>query len=136
VRETLVPLPPLAEQGAIVEIVEDQLSVVEHLRCELAHMEKSAQGLRQSVLGAAFAGHLVPQDPNDEPASELLKRIAAERETRAHEASAAKRGADRGARRSRGPVCLPSHRRPGAKSSKKNADREVRATKNRRGKES
>jgi len=38
------------------------------------------QAVRQSILRHAFTGQLVPQDPNDEPASELLKRIAAERE--------------------------------------------------------
>ena len=51
----------------------------------------------------AFTGQLVPQDPNDEPASELLKRIAAEREARAHEAVTARHGSKRaaGSRRQR-----------------------------------
>lgn len=52
---------------------------------------KAAQGLRQSILKQAFTGELVQQDPNDEPASELLKRIAAEREERAREAQSAGR---------------------------------------------
>jgi type I restriction enzyme S subunit len=43
---------------------------------------KNAQSLQQAILPHAFTGQLVPQDPNDEPASELLKRIAAEREGR------------------------------------------------------
>lgn len=73
------PLPPLAEQEAIVEIVEDQLSVIDHLEADLDAKLKSAQALRQAILRRAFAGKLVPQDPNDEPAAELLKRIAAER---------------------------------------------------------
>jgi type I restriction enzyme S subunit len=51
---------------------------------------KSAQALRQSILRHAFTGQLVPQDAKDEPASELLKRIAAERAARAREAAAAK----------------------------------------------
>jgi type I restriction enzyme S subunit len=85
------PLPPFAEQEAIVEAVEDQLSVVDHLQADLEVKLKSAQGLRHAILYQAFTGKLIPQDPNDEPASELLKSIAAEREARAREAGAAKR---------------------------------------------
>lgn len=82
-RELLIPLPSLAEQHVIVEAVEDQLSIIDHLERDLDARLKSAQFLRQSILRHAFTGQLVPQDPNDEPASELLKRIAAEREERA-----------------------------------------------------
>ena len=46
--------------------------------------------MRQSILRHAFTGQLVPQDPNDEPAAELLKRIAAQREELARLAQAAK----------------------------------------------
>jgi len=91
VKRTAVPLPPLAEQAAIVEAVEGQLSVIEHLEGELAAKLESAQALRQSILRHAFTGQLVPQDPRDEPASELLKRIAAAREERARQAGASKR---------------------------------------------
>jgi len=52
------------------------------LEADLDAKLKNARGLRQAILRHAFTGQLVPQDPNDEPASELLKRIAAEREAR------------------------------------------------------
>jgi len=78
----VIPLPPEDETAAIVEAVEDQLSVIEHLEADMEAKLKSAQALRQSILRHAFTGQLVPQDPTDEPASELLKRIAAEREER------------------------------------------------------
>jgi type I restriction enzyme S subunit len=85
-----ITLPPTEEQEAIVEAVEDQLSVIEHLEADLEAKLKSAQALRQSILRHAFTGQLVPQDPKDEPAAELLKRIAAQREERARQAQAAK----------------------------------------------
>jgi type I restriction enzyme, S subunit len=88
-----IPVPPLEEQESIVETVEDQVSVIDHLETELNTKLKGAQALRQAILRQAFTGQLVPQDPNDEPASELLKRIAAERESRVSEATAAKRAA-------------------------------------------
>jgi len=81
-------LPPLAEQEAIVEVLDDQLSVIEHLESDLDGKLKGARALRQSILRHAFTGQLVPQDPKNEPARELLKRIAAEREERAGQAAA------------------------------------------------
>lgn len=50
-------------------------------------------GLRRVILRDAFTGQLVPQDPNDEPASELLKRIAAERDGRGAPISRRRRAA-------------------------------------------
>jgi type I restriction enzyme S subunit len=77
----VVPMPPAAEQMRIVEETERLLSIsfaVE--QAALADSERS-QRLRQSILKWAFEGKLVDQDPNDEPASILLDRIKAERET-------------------------------------------------------
>lgn len=70
-----VPLPPLEEQNRIVAEVERYLSIIKEQSTTIERNLKRAERLRQSVLKRAFAGQLVPQDPNDEPASELLKRI-------------------------------------------------------------
>ena len=75
-----VPLPPLAEQRRIVAEVERRLSVIQQTEATVQASLTRAERLRQSILKQAFSGKLVPQDPNDEPASELLKRIRAERE--------------------------------------------------------
>ena len=88
--ELQVPFPPVYEQISAIEFVEDQLSVVEHLEADLDTKLTSARTLRQSILRRAFSGKLVPQDPHDEPASELLKRITAEREQRTREDTATK----------------------------------------------
>ena len=74
-----VPLPPLAEQQRIVAEVERRLSVVDQMEAAVGSGLKRAERLRQAILKRAFEGRLVPQDPNDEPASVLLERIRAER---------------------------------------------------------
>jgi type I restriction enzyme S subunit len=89
-RELAVPLAPIAEQAAIVEAVEDQLSVIHHLEADILMKLKSARALRQSLFRDAFTGRLVPQNSNDEPAGELLKRIGTGREERARHAAKAK----------------------------------------------
>ncbi len=90
-RDVPLRVPPLGEQQAIVECVEDQLSVIEHLEADLEAKMTRAHSLRQVILRHAFAGQLVPQNPNDEPASQLLKRTATQRDARVREATAAKR---------------------------------------------
>ncbi len=90
VKRTPVPLPPLTEQKALIEATEVQLSVIEHLESDLTAKLISARVVRQSILRDAFSGKLVPQNQSDEPASQLLKQIAAEREQRLREAAAAK----------------------------------------------
>jgi type I restriction enzyme S subunit len=69
------PLPPLAEQEQIVSEVEERLSQVSAAERAVAANRTRAGRLRQAILKRAFAGQLVPQDPADEPAAELLRRI-------------------------------------------------------------
>ena len=78
-RRMPVALPPLAEQGRILTEVERQLSDEEALTKLVDAQLFRADRLRKSLLKSAFEGKLVPQDPNDEPASVLLERIRAER---------------------------------------------------------
>ena len=83
VLQTLaIPIPPSDEHEAITNLLDQQFTVAEHVQSDLANRFLTASSLRQSILRHAFTGQLVPQDPNDEPASELLMRIAAEREAR------------------------------------------------------
>ena len=81
-REFRMPLPPLGEQHRIVADVERRLSVVQQAEATVEASLVRAEWLRQSILKQAFTGRLVPQDPDDEPASVLLERIKAEREAK------------------------------------------------------
>jgi type I restriction enzyme S subunit len=78
-----IPLPPKAEQLALVKALTEQTNSAldQEKNIEISLKQSTAQ--RQNILRAAFAGQLVPQDPNDEPASVLLERIRAERAQRA-----------------------------------------------------
>ena len=110
-RALRIPLPPGAEQHRIVAEVERRLSVIEELETSLDHCVKRADRLRQSILKRAFEGKLVPQDPNDEPASVLLERIRAERAEQAHARNSRRgRPASRERRMRRRPAPLAEHR--------------------------
>src|SRR5206468_3685154 len=73
------PVPPVEEQRQILEIVDSALSEILQGKRSLKERIERSKALRQSILKSAFTGQLVPQDPNDEPASVLLERIAAQR---------------------------------------------------------
>lgn len=83
VADSFVPLPPLAEQHRIVAKIEELLPKVEEYgkaQDELNKLnEELPERLKKSILQEAIEGRLVPQDPNDEPASVLLNRIREEK---------------------------------------------------------
>lgn len=81
----VVPLPPLPEQRRVVAEVERHMSLIEYAEDALRANVVRCGRFRQSILKWAFEGKLADQDPNDEPASVLLDRIKAERETKANE---------------------------------------------------
>jgi type I restriction enzyme S subunit len=70
-----IPLPPVSEQRRIVSVVDLHLSLIDYLQREVANDLEACLRLSQAVLGKAFTGALVDQDPNDEPAAALLGRI-------------------------------------------------------------
>ena len=75
VADALIPLPSISEQKRIVEKVEKWLSVVDLIDDGKSKMYELADDTKEKVLNLAIHGRLVPQDPSDEPALELLKRI-------------------------------------------------------------
>ena len=73
----LVPLPTLTEQRRIVAKIEELFAVVDSLGEAADSLESVAKRIDKKILDLAIRGKLVPQDPDDEPASELVKRNAA-----------------------------------------------------------
>jgi len=75
-----IAIPSLHEQKAAIEALEHEFEKTTNLGDACKGELLRSGSLRQAILKSAFTGQLVPQDPNDEPASELLARIRAERE--------------------------------------------------------
>lgn len=79
VKKMPIPLPPLAEQELAIDNIK---KILPEIAAQTNYIEislKQSVAQRKNILKAAFSGQLVPQDPNDEPASVLLERIQAER---------------------------------------------------------
>lgn len=79
IKNVSIPLPEHQEQTEIVRRVEQLFAFADQLEAKVASAKKRIDHLTQSILAKAFRGELVPQDPNDEPASVLLERIKAQR---------------------------------------------------------
>ena len=76
VKQVLFPLPPIKTQEKIVESIEESFSQIDILDNEKSDLQTAIKQAKSKILELAIHGKLVPQDPNDEPAEELLKRIA------------------------------------------------------------
>jgi type I restriction enzyme S subunit len=74
-RELPTPLPSAAEQRQAVQRIENAFNWIDRLASETTSARNLVDHLDQAVAAKAFRGELVPQNPNDEPASVLLERI-------------------------------------------------------------
>ena len=74
-RKGMIPLPSLAEQLRIVNEIERSFAAINTLENSKTHLQTAIKQAKNKILDLAIHGKLVPQDPNDEPAIELLKRI-------------------------------------------------------------
>ena len=76
----LISCPPISEQHRIVEKLNELLSFVDTIESDKTDLQKIIQQTKSKILDLAIRGKLVPQDPNDEPASVILERISTEKE--------------------------------------------------------
>ena len=76
VKQVLFPLPSISEQNRIVESVDKIFTIIKSIEQNKSILQDSIKQAKSKILDLAIHGKLVPQDPNDEPAEELLKRIA------------------------------------------------------------
>ena len=77
IEEIPIALPSLPEQREIVRLLDEQFEAIGRNEREIDVALQRSEALRQSILHRAFTGRLVPQDPADEPASQLLARLRA-----------------------------------------------------------
>ena len=73
--QLMIPIPPLREQGRIVAEIDKWISLIDIVKNGKGDLQTVIKQAKNKILDLAIHGKLVPQDPNDEPAFELLKRI-------------------------------------------------------------
>ena len=73
--DTYIPIPPQFEQKRIINAIEQWFALIDTLESAKEDLQMSIAQAKSKILGLAIHGKLLPQDPNDEPAIELLKRI-------------------------------------------------------------
>jgi type I restriction enzyme S subunit len=76
-----IPIPPLAEQYRIVAAIESAFAVIDEIERNKNDLQTAVAAAKSKILSLAISGKLVQQDPADEPASVLLERIRAEKES-------------------------------------------------------
>ena len=81
IRPFNIPIPPLSEQKRIVNAVERWFTLIDEMESNEGDLLRAIDKAKSKILDLAIHGKLVPQDPNDEPAIELLKRINPKFET-------------------------------------------------------
>ena len=79
-HKIIVPVPPIEEQKRIVNNITSVLSLLEQIESQKQSLSSQIDNIKSKILDLAIRGKLVPQDPNDEPASVLIERIRAEKE--------------------------------------------------------
>ena len=80
IRTTLIPVAPINEQYRIATKLEQLLSFADNIESDKTDLQTTIQLTKSKILDLAIRGKLVPQNPDDEPASVLLERIRAEKE--------------------------------------------------------
>ena len=72
---TLIPVPPIAEQNRIADEIERLIAFIETIDLNQGRLEQSLKLCKERILDMALSGKLIPQDQDDEPAIELLRKI-------------------------------------------------------------
>lgn len=80
VKSIIFPIPPINEQRRIADKLDNLITYITQIETDKAFLQNIIKQIKSQILNLAIRGKLVPQDPNDEPASVLLERIRAEKE--------------------------------------------------------